>query len=99
MTRIVVGVDGSDGGRAALEWALHYAQATNAEIDAVLAYDPELVWIDIGSDYETLWRQYAGERGSTELQDSINEVAATSGLIRQHVVEAAPATALVDAAT
>ena len=36
--RIVVGVDGSDGGRAALRWALEEAALRKATVDAVLAW-------------------------------------------------------------
>lgn len=35
---ITVGVDGSDGGRRALAWALHYAAETGAELDVVTVF-------------------------------------------------------------
>lgn len=37
--RIVVGVDGSDGGRAALQWAVDEARRRGATVHAVCAYD------------------------------------------------------------
>lgn len=37
--RIVVGVDGSDGGVAALKWALHEAALRGASVDAVHAWE------------------------------------------------------------
>ena len=40
VTRIVVGVDGSGGGRHALEWTAELAAALGAEVVVVLAYDP-----------------------------------------------------------
>lgn len=36
---IVVGVDGSDGGRRALAWALEHAATTGATVQVVSAYD------------------------------------------------------------
>jgi nucleotide-binding universal stress UspA family protein len=36
--RIVVGVDGSDGGRRALQWAVHEADARGAVVQAVTAW-------------------------------------------------------------
>ncbi|MCC5948950.1 MAG: universal stress protein [Nitriliruptoraceae bacterium] len=44
MERIVVGIDGSDGARRALEWGLHEAALRGAELHLVHAYPtPELV--------------------------------------------------------
>lgn len=37
--RIVVGVDGSDGGRAALRWAVEEAELRHATVEVVLAWD------------------------------------------------------------
>lgn len=40
ISRILVGVDGSGGGRHALDWAADVAAALGAEVIVVLAYDP-----------------------------------------------------------
>lgn len=40
ISRIVVGVDGSGGGRHALEWTAGLASGLGAEVLVVLAYDP-----------------------------------------------------------
>lgn len=40
ISRILVGVDGSGGGRHALEWAADVALSLGAEVVVVLAYDP-----------------------------------------------------------
>jgi len=40
ITRIIVGVDGSGGGRHALTWAAGLAADVGAEVVVVLAYDP-----------------------------------------------------------
>jgi nucleotide-binding universal stress UspA family protein len=46
MARIVVGVDGSDGSRAALEWAVEEARVRGAEVDAVHAWSyPPLTYM------------------------------------------------------
>lgn len=44
--RIVVGVDGSPGSRAALRWALAEAAARGASLDVLAAYPVELYWSD-----------------------------------------------------
>ena len=38
--RIVVGVDGSDGGRRALRWAVHHAATRGGSVQAVMAWHP-----------------------------------------------------------
>ena len=58
--RIVVGVDGSAESHAALEWAVREAQHTGDEVDAVLAYDSGLAWIDVGSEYQKRDREALG---------------------------------------
>lgn len=42
-TRIVVGVEGSDGSRAALRWALEEAQVRGCSLEVVTAYLPTYV--------------------------------------------------------
>jgi len=37
--RIVVGVDGSDGSKQALKWAVRQAELTGARVEAVIAWD------------------------------------------------------------
>jgi nucleotide-binding universal stress UspA family protein len=43
--RVVVGVDGSPGGRAALVWALAAAARAGAEVEVVSAFPVDLSWI------------------------------------------------------
>jgi nucleotide-binding universal stress UspA family protein len=47
--RVVVGVDGSPGGRAALEAAVSEAARTGATVDAVVSYAIEEYWTDLGT--------------------------------------------------
>src|SRR5205085_9986525 len=42
--RVVVGVDGSDGSRAALRWALEAAARRGAELEVVAVYPVGLPW-------------------------------------------------------
>ena len=48
MGRIVVGVDGSEGSKAALAWALDEARLRNAELDAVCSYSLPSGWFGVG---------------------------------------------------
>ena len=50
--RIVVGVDGSDGSKEALRWAIRQAELTGAELDAVIAweYPAFFGWAPVGAD-------------------------------------------------
>jgi nucleotide-binding universal stress UspA family protein len=54
--RIVVGVDGSDGSKAALRWAVGQAEFTGAKVEAVAAweYPATYGWAPMYSDDETL---------------------------------------------
>ena len=55
---LVVGTDGSDGARRAMEWAARMAQSTGASVRAVhvLTYDRELIR-DLSPDTMTTWRR------------------------------------------
>src|SRR4051794_15633549 len=44
--RIVVGVDGSPGSRAALRWALDMAARRGAQLDVVAAFPVDFYWLD-----------------------------------------------------
>ena len=43
---VLVGVDGSDGSRRALEWAARFASQTGADVLAVLTEWDDFRWID-----------------------------------------------------
>jgi nucleotide-binding universal stress UspA family protein len=100
VSRIVVGIDSSSGSRAALRWALRYAAVTGSEIDAVLAYDSGLAWIDVGSDYESSWTEHAARNAREQLARVLDEVAPEprSVTIRATAVESPPSEALVELA-
>ena len=94
--RIVVGIDGSPESRAALEWAVHEAEATGSEIDAVLAYDSGLAWIDVGSEYEAVIMEQSAARASDELHRTLEAIPPDElGGVTVHPVVSAGAAARV----
>ena len=72
--RIVVGVDGSDHSRHALEWAIAEAEHTGAVVRVVLAYDSGLAWIDVGSDAEALMLAHSAENAKKVLHETLAAV-------------------------
>jgi nucleotide-binding universal stress UspA family protein len=99
-SRIVVGVDGSPGSRAALRWAVGEATTRGAEIEAVLAYDFGLAWIDIGSDAQPLLMERATGNAREQLHRILDEVLPEPRPVTVHavVVEGIPAAVLVEMA-
>ena len=95
--RIVVGVDGSPGSRAALRWALRYAELSGGDVTALIASGPP-VFIDLavpmpGDD--------AADRADRELHEAVQETTALLGSdvpVNRVVVQDHPARALVDEA-
>ena len=101
MEKIVVGVDGSDGAAAALQWAFEQARRTGAELEIVLAFSFELAWIDVGSDYQARWIEDATLRARDELQQIVAATVPEPDGVTLHrlVVEGVPAEVLVEVAT
>jgi nucleotide-binding universal stress UspA family protein len=82
---LVVGADGSDGSRRALEWASHLAKATDSPVLAVhiLTYSQELLR-DVSPDTMHTWRRDLEE----DLRTRWVEPLTTGGVdIRSVVVE------------
>lgn len=91
---IVVGVDGSEGGRRALEWALREADARGSAIQAVVAWS----WdgLEFGPVTATSPEE-ARERATRLLDDEIKAVRASHGShvpIAAEVIEGSPAEVL-----
>jgi nucleotide-binding universal stress UspA family protein len=63
-SRIVVGVDGSDGSRAAVRWVAETATRTGAVVDAVAVWQPVLEWTR--SDSPRNWRRKLEETIRTD---------------------------------
>lgn len=76
--RIVVGVDGSAGGRAALVWALTTAARTGAEVDVVCAL-PDDPWSTEPSLLDTGRREVLRAETEARLRVLVAEVAAGLG--------------------
>jgi nucleotide-binding universal stress UspA family protein len=98
--RIVVGVDGSEGAAAALRWALDWATSDASEVEVVRAFDSEVAWIDVGTDYERSWVEQAIATAEAELQRVVAEVVGENQGVTVHQVveEGSPARVLVDRA-
>ena len=100
MARIVVGVDGSAGSIAALDWAVRQAEVTGSELTAVLAYSYDLAWIDGGMDYVPKWI----ERTAVEARRTLDEIVAervpetSPVVVHAMVVEGPTARVLVEIA-
>jgi nucleotide-binding universal stress UspA family protein len=99
--RIVVGVDTSEGSRAALRWALEEAERTGADVEAVLAYDFGLAWIDVGSGYQAQWIQQAADAAKARLHAFVDEMAPAPDGVVVHpvVVEGSAAEVLTEMAS
>jgi nucleotide-binding universal stress UspA family protein len=104
MERIVVGVDGSPSGRAALRWAVDEAERRGATLVALTAYDVPIVYAKdrlgvVVPDYDELLRD-ARVRAEEVLKEELNTVAVPANVpVELVAVEALqPAAALVDRA-
>ena len=98
MGRIVVGVDGSENGLAALRWAIEEGQLRHASVEAVLA------WQYPNTGVEFMPYTDAGQFEDTAKQTlsaalrAVCPDEATQPLVEQLVVQDSPAQALVGAA-
>ena len=95
--RIVVGIDGSPQSQTALDWAVCEAAATGGEVDAVIAFDSGLAWIDVGSDYQSRIIEHAAAQAHEELHRVIKGLQPTVP-VHPLVVEGEAATVLVELA-
>lgn len=92
---IVVGVDGSAGGRRALSWALEHAVQTDSTVQVVTAF---------GGDDPTLAAYVGSERHKVESIQEAEIEAACAGrgmipVIAREIVAGDPVVALTDAAS
>jgi nucleotide-binding universal stress UspA family protein len=94
---IVVGVDGSEGSRRALRWAVTEARHTNAAVEAITA------WYWDGADMAMLAAtnpreqfQHAERISAREVDAIVTELGSATPIARE-VVEGYPVAALVEA--
>jgi len=90
--RIIVGVDGSEGAKRALEWAVTEARAHGAVVEALSSWQASYSEVPIGVDVITLIEK-AAER---TLASAVEEVDAEGVEIRQNLVCGPPAPSLID---
>ena len=92
--RVVVGVDGSEGGRRALAWAIAEAQARGGSVLAILAWQ----W-DTLEPFEPLTPDDAREQAERALAATLDAVPVPDSVrVDQDVIEGAAGTSLARAA-
>lgn len=95
--RIVVGVDGSSQSERALQWAAHLAACTGNEVDALIAWAPQvawgLAWIPGGLNWNPA--EDAAKLLDIAVERALRDPAAAA--VRRRVVEGGAAKALIDA--
>jgi nucleotide-binding universal stress UspA family protein len=93
---IVVGMDGSPGGRRALAWALDHAATTGAAVEVVTAYDLEGTdWFDPDGPVEQ--REAVDAQQCHDVEAALREIDQPP-TVRQVVIKADPVQALLHAA-
>ncbi len=98
-SRIVVGVDGSDGARAALRFAVEDAARRGVPVEAVTAYRPPGAWMDfyaVGEFQPDQLQMTAEEQARAFVAEVVPEQSAE---VRVTAVMGTPAEALLRAST
>lgn len=98
-TKIVVGLDGSDAGIAALRWAAHEAELRDAQLDIVHVWqvDPSAAM----AGFPVPWQEVEGEiraQASAWVAEAIGPLGDTERRRELRVVSGMPGPMLVDAA-
>jgi nucleotide-binding universal stress UspA family protein len=70
MATTVVGIDDSQGARAALAWVAHHAGTTGDRLRVVHAYEFSVAWIDAYAPELPQWRQHA-QRAAEEMTERV----------------------------
>ncbi len=94
--RIVVGIDGSPGSRAALRWAHDEAELTGASVTAVIAWAPSAM--TVGAGLPPRIPDLTPDIAARDLLSStVRSVYGTDGgLVEQRVEHGSPARVLID---
>lgn len=93
---VVVGVDGSPASKAALRWALWYAELTHSSITALMAWNNPLIY-----DWQVPGLEDFAHSTAKALNATIREVAGDAPVveINREVAQGHPAKALLDVAS
>jgi nucleotide-binding universal stress UspA family protein len=96
MTRIVVGIDGSESADDALRWAVGQAKLTGATVEAVYAWDPGAI-VSLGMPPFLDWAQLR-DTAETRPKELVRRVLGDERPVRivTKMVTGNPAEALVD---
>lgn len=102
METIVVGIDGSDGSKQALRWAIEEARVHGARVTALHAWEPPAPVPEVAPMPAIDLVDFVGEfRGAAEkrVADMVEEVVGgdTSVTVEPVAVEGSPAEALIEA--
>ncbi|GAA0614837.1 hypothetical protein GCM10009547_15880 [Sporichthya brevicatena] len=95
---ITVGVDGSEGGRRALSWAIRHAVAVGADVQVVTAWSWDGMAFaagNTGGPHEA--RAYAEKIQRTDIDKVLSEIDGPVPVITTRVVEGHPTAVLVAA--
>src|SRR6266545_2684821 len=85
---IVVGVDGSEGGKRALRWALRHAAQTGGSVEAVIAWSwDDIDRVPIAASSPAQARERATKLLDHEVQSALDEWLDTPPAISRQVVE------------
>lgn len=96
---ITVGVDGSEGGRRALAWAVRHAAAVGAQVDVVTAWSWDgtaFVPGALGGPYDA--QAYAALRNHLDIEEVLGDLEQPHPTVIPRVVEGPAATVLAEAA-
>ncbi|RCW45921.1 nucleotide-binding universal stress UspA family protein [Halopolyspora algeriensis] len=94
--RIVVGIDGSAGSRAALRWALRYADKTGEEVTALIAW-AHPTYYGVGAPMPEEDPDKDAERALRKAVEETTSLLGSQVSVRQEVVRGHPAETLVNA--
>ncbi len=100
-SRIVVGVDGSEGAAVALRWALQEGSARDVEVDVVHAWElPAVIATAVGSIDDAAWREpvEGGARGllGAMVDRAVEQTRFPAERLRQRLVDGHPGEVLVE---
>jgi nucleotide-binding universal stress UspA family protein len=94
MSQIVVGYDGSDCSRAALDEGLRTAKALGDEVVVVFGYSPPGLWGGEIVEHE----EAIEERGAKVLEEAKHQAEAAGAAVELQLVPQKPSQAIVDVA-